>query len=177
MAKYPGVTPTGYTGGGNSSTIKTRDISVQDFEKQMKEEYENQKKQIEKLQSELKNLQKTKNMSYKVFNVKDLLSEIQYEGVRKGTKTESYLEDVIKHVNLSGKYTWVQFFQLVDVFYVVVEINSTSKPKNTVEEIKDHYQNVSSQFEDIPVSQSASATVIKSEPVTLKTSMPWKNNK
>lgn len=126
----------------------------------------------------MEKLQKTKNMSYKVFNIKDLLSEIQYEGVRKGTKTETYLEDVIKHVNLSGKYTWIQFFQLVDVFYVVVDVKSSSKSKNMVEEIKDHYQDVSSQFEASiggPASQPASATIIKSEPVTLKTSMPWKN--
>jgi hypothetical protein len=36
-------------------------------------------------------------MKYKIFNIQTLLAELQYQGVRKGTKTEDYLEDVIKH--------------------------------------------------------------------------------
>lgn len=163
-----------YISGGNTST---RDISVQDYEKQMRKEYEDQKKEIEKLQAELK-IQKTENMKYKIFNVKDLLAEIQYEGVRKGTKTEAYLEDVIKHINASGKYKWVQFFQLVDMFYVVVEVDSNSRSKNATEEIKDHYKkaepmSVESVVSDVETAANKAGIAI-SKPVTLKVAMPWK---
>jgi len=165
-----------YTGGGNSST---RNISVQDYEKQMRKEYEDQKKEIEKLQAELK-IQKTENMKYKIFNVKDLLSEIQYQGVRKGTKTELYLEDVINSINTSGKYKWVQFFQLVDVFYVVVSLDSNSKSKNASEEIRDHYKkvqpteiSVESVVADVETAANKAGESI-SKLVSLKTSIPWK---
>jgi hypothetical protein len=124
------------------------------------------------------NKQKTDDMKYKIFNVKDLLAEIQYEGVRKGTKTEAYLEDVIASINRSGKYRWVQFFQLVDVFYVVVSLSEGSKTKTATEEIRDHYSNVEPSQTNQTANQTTNIKVeekaIKSAPVSLKTSMPWK---
>jgi hypothetical protein len=117
-------------------------------------------------------------MKYKIFNVKDLLAEIQYEGVRKGTKTEAYLEDVIQSINRTKKYRWIQFFQLVDVFYIVVEVLD-SKTKNASEEIRDHYKNVKpleeSVVNDVEVAANKAGEAISlSKPVSLKTSMPWK---
>lgn len=116
-------------------------------------------------------------MAYKIFNVKDLLSEIQYEGVRKGTKTELYLEDVIKSIDRTKKYRWVQFFQLVDVFYVVVETLPTQK-RNTTEEIRDHYsykEPVSSKKPEPVMEEQEKQEMPKSIPV--KTAFPWKSNK
>lgn len=118
-------------------------------------------------------------MKYKLFNVKDLLSEIQYEGVRKGTKTEVYLENVIESINNTGKYKWVQFFQLVDVFFVVVQVLPTTT-KNTQEEIRDHYANVGTPDDPQPQSTKGTLTgktLISSDPVSLKTSFPWKDKK
>jgi hypothetical protein len=113
------------------------------------------------------------DMKYKIFNVKDLLSEIQYEGVRKGTKTEAYLEDVINSINRTGKYNWVQFFQLVDVFYVVVSLSEGSKTKTTTEEIQDHYAKV--EFSTMENSkQETEALQSESKSVSLKTVIPWK---
>jgi len=110
-------------------------------------------------------------MKYKVFNVKDLLSEIHYEGVRKGTKTEVYLENVIDSINKTGKYKWVQFFQLVDVFYVVVQATTT---KTAQEEIKDHYSSVEP-VSAVNVETSADKVgETISKPVSLKTTVPWK---
>lgn len=116
-------------------------------------------------------------MAYKIFNVKDLLSEIQYEGVRKGTKTESYLEDVIKSIDRTKKYRWVQFFQLVDVFYVVVETLPT-QTRNTMEEIQDHYsykEPARSKKTESAMEEPGKQEMPKSTPV--KTSFPWKSNK
>lgn len=117
------------------------------------------------------------NMKYKIFNVKDILTEIKYAGVRKGTKTEAYLEDVIKSINETKKYRWIQFFQLVDVFYVVVE----DKTKNMQEEIQDHYKNVESEYAPIEAEPATKGTMTgetgklkSSDPVSLKTTMPWK---
>jgi len=118
------------------------------------------------LEEEIK--QNEQNMKYKIFSIKDFLTEIKYEGVRKGTKTEAYLEDVIKSINKSKKYRWVQFFQLVDVFYVVVE----DKTKTTKEEIQDHYK-----YEE-PTVQEVVETVEKAanmagEAVGKITKFPW----
>lgn len=118
-------------------------------------------------------IKQTQNMKYKIFNVKDLLAEIQYEGVRKGTKTEAYLEDVISSINRSGKYRWVQFFQLVDVFYVVVSLSENSKNKTASEEIKDHYKNVESTVPEV-VEQVTNAANKAAQAVQLKTEFPWK---
>ena len=121
-------------------------------------------------------------MKYKVFNVKDLLSEIQYEGVRKGTKTEAYLENVIESINQTRKYKWVQFFQLVDVFFVVVQVLSITT-KNSQDEIRDHYKNVESEFETVSEIKSekgtlsGSKTLKSTDPVSLKTAFPWKDKK
>ena len=116
-------------------------------------------------------------MAYKIFNVKDLLSEIQYEGVRKGTKTELYLEDVIKSIDRTKKYRWIQFFQLVDVFYVVVE-TLPSQTRNTMEEIQDHYsykEPVSSKKTEPVVVEHEREEMPKSAPS--KITFPWKSNK
>jgi hypothetical protein len=137
-------------------------LSYNDYQELLKKTYES-KQQIQM------------DMKYKIFNVKDLLAEIQYEGVRKGTKTEAYLEDVIASINRTGKYRWVQFFQLVDVFYVVVELSSGSKTKTTTEEIQDHYADVQSQFQNKPETKTEKVEKVeKAAPVSLKTAMPWK---
>ena len=90
---------------------------------------------------QIKKMMETPN--YKIFNIKDLLAELNFEGRGKGSKTETYLEGVITKINDSKKYRWVQFFQLVDVFFIVVEIvpEPASKPvkRDTFEEIKQHY--------------------------------------
>jgi hypothetical protein len=113
------------------------------------------------------------DMKYKIFNVKDLLVEIQYEGVRKGTKTEAYLEDVINSINRTGRYNWVQFFQLVDVFYVVVSVSEGSKTKTTTEEIQDHY--AKAEISTIESSKKETeALQSESKSVSLTTVMPWK---
>ena len=77
--------------------------------------------------------------NYKIFQIKDLLNEIQYSESR-GAVKEKYLENVIQAINQTRKYKWVQFFQLVDVFYVVVELSPLSKSKTTKKEIEDHYK-------------------------------------
>ena len=139
-------------------------------------DYEEQRR---KMNEEFLNQQKIQNnMKYKIFNVKDLLSEIQYEGVRKGTKTEVYLENVIESINKTGKYKWIQFFQLVDVFFVVVQVLSTTT-KNAQEEIRDHYTNVETPEEIQPQSKGTltGKTLISADPVSLKTSFPWKDKK
>jgi len=134
-------------------------LSYNDYQELLKKTYEG-KQQIQM------------DMKYKIFNVKDLLAEIQYEGVRKGTKTEAYLEDVINCINRTGKYNWVQFFQLVDVFYVVVSLSEGSKTKTTTEEIHDHYENVQDKFQ--VTNTKVDTKVEKAAPVSLKTAMPWK---
>jgi len=134
-------------------------LSYNDYQELLKKTYEG-KQQIQM------------DMKYKIFNVKDLLAEIQYEGVRKGTKTEAYLEDVINCINRTGKYNWVQFFQLVDVFYVVVSLSDGSKTKTTTEEIRDHYENVQDKFQ--VTNTKVDTKVEKAAPVSLKTAMPWK---
>ena len=127
--------------------------------------------------------QNEQNMKYKIFNVKDLLAEIQYKGVRKGTKTEAYLEDVIKSINKTKKYRWVQFFQLVDVFYIVVEVLN-SKTKSTKEEIQDHYAKVEPtpvlkseplKNEPLPVTESVPPVKTSGSEVSFSTNFPWKN--
>ncbi len=149
------------------------DYSAQQYREALKKDYEEQRR---KINEKLLNQQKIQNnMKYKIFNVKDLLSEIQYEGGRKGIKTEAYLENVIESINKTGKYKWVQFFQLVDVFYAIVQILPTIT-KNSQDEIRDHYSNVEKEFknlESVPV-RSERAETVKTEPVSLKTSFPWK---
>jgi hypothetical protein len=139
-----------------SLLAQQNNLSYNDYQELLKKTYESKQTQITE-------------MKYKIFNVKDLLAEIQYEGVRKGTKTEAYLEDVINCINRTGKYNWVQFFQLVDVFYVVVSLSEGSKKKTTTEEIRDHYEDVTDKFQAIPDTK-----VEKAAPVSLKTAMPWK---
>ena len=117
--------------------------------------------------------QNAQNMKYKIFNVKDLLSEIQYQGVRKGTKTEAYLEDVIKSVNESGKYKWYQFFQLVDVFYVVVVVVDKTT-KTSQEEIRDHYKKAEPTAVQEVVEQVTEAAN-KAGQSLQKANFPWKN--
>jgi uncharacterized protein YydD (DUF2326 family) len=82
-------------------------------------------------------------LDYKIFNIKDLLAELNFEGRNKGSKTEAYLESVIAKINDSGKYRWIQFFQLVDVFFIVVEVVKVPTIKqmklDTAGEIKQHY--------------------------------------
>jgi hypothetical protein len=120
--------------------------------------------------------EKQNNMKYKVFNVKDLLAEIKYEGVRKGTKTEAYLENVIESINKTKKYRWVQFFQLVDVFFVVVEILE-------IKEISNYINAEPTETKEIKVSQNKLEShegELRSEPVKndsvtfSKTPFPWK---
>jgi hypothetical protein len=138
-------------------------FSILEFEQRINEELPNQ----QKIQN---------NMKYKIFNVKDLLSEIQYEGVRKGTKTEAYLENVIETINKTGKYVWIQFFQLVDVFYVAVQVLPTTV-KNAQDEIRDHYANADvreTQPQTIKGTLSGDKTLKSADPVSLKTSFPWK---
>jgi hypothetical protein len=139
--------------------VQQNNLSYNEYQELLKKTYES-KQQIQ-----------ITDMKYKIFNVKDLLSEIQYEGVRKGTKTEAYLEDVINCINRTGRYNWVQFFQLVDVFYVVVSLSEGSKTKTTTEEIRDHYENVQDKFQSQTISDTK---VEKAAPVSLKTAMPWK---
>lgn len=109
-------------------------------------------------------------MEYKVFDLKDLLVQIQYEGARKGTKTAAYLEDVIRFINLTKKYKWVQFFQLVDIFYVVVEI-LPSQEMSFNKEIKNHYGMETDKKEEESISKK-----LQSKPLA-KGEFPWKNNK
>ena len=103
-------------------------------------------------QQKYKNMEKTSNPTYKIFNIKDLLAELNFEGRAKGSKTEVYLEGVIKRINETSNYRWVQFFQLVDVFFIIVEVKpkEESKPKpvkrDTFEEIKQHYNPEQPQF-------------------------------
>jgi hypothetical protein len=75
---------------------------------------------------------------YKILSLKQLSLELQLE-TGKGKPVEKHLETVIKDINLSGKYTWVQFFQLVDVFYVVVFLTN-ARTKTTNDEINSHYE-------------------------------------
>jgi hypothetical protein len=157
---------------GNFNVADYSHLSANDYQELLKKDYEEQRRRINE---ELLNQQKIQNMKYKIFNVKDLLSEIQYEGVRKGTKTEAYLENVIESINRTKKYRWNQFFQLVDVFYVVVEVLPLTT-KNSQEETRDHYANVEDEFkniESVPVRADRVETV-KSETVSLKTDFPWK---
>ena len=122
------------------------------------------------LSDELQKLQNIKPMAYKVFNLKDLLSQIQYTGVRKGTKTEAYLEDVINFINLTRKYKWVQFFQLIDVFYVVVEL-LPSQESTFDQEIKNHYNpgNTDKKAE-LPIAEKQ----VSEQVVIKKGDFPWK---
>jgi hypothetical protein len=136
-----------------------------------------------------KEMEKTTNPVYKVFNIKDLLAELQFEGRGKGSKTETYLEGVITKINSTGKYRWVQFFQLVDVFFVVVEVGKYSIQRNTEEEIEAHYHPESAPV--IPVANPAeskkafentkekTAEVIKekenyAQKTLSKPNLPWK---
>jgi hypothetical protein len=109
-------------------------------------------------------------MKYKIYNIRDLLTKIQYEGIKKGVKTETYLEDVIRAINRTGKYEWVQFFQLIDILYVVVRILPTTI-KNPQDEIRDHYSNVENEFNNL---ESAPSEIVKQGLVSLKTEFPWK---
>lgn len=111
--------------------------------------------------------------NYKIFDIKTLLSEIQY-GVRKGTKNEQYLEHVIKSINLSGKYVWVQFFQLVDIFYVVVEVVESKHLKNSIEESAEHYSYKSVDSESPKVKFPEE---YEKPQELIKTSFPWKTKK
>jgi hypothetical protein len=115
------------------------------------------------------NKQNTKDMRYKIFNVKEILDKIQYAGVRKGTQTEAYLENIIESINATGKYKWVQFFQLVDVFYVVVQVMPTTV-KTPQDEIRDHYANPSLAEQEETVKNE----MVNAEPISLKTDFPWK---
>jgi hypothetical protein len=161
-----------YIGGGNTGQqqLNYSHLSYDEYQKLLnKSQNLSYNEHMDLLAQTRENKQKTEDMKYKIFNVKDLLSEIQYEGVRKGTKTEAYLEDVINCINRTGRYNWVQFFQLVDVFYVVVSLSEGSKTKTATEEIRDHYENVQDKFQAIPDTK-----VEKAAPVSLKTAMPWK---
>lgn len=134
-------------------------------------DYEEQRR---KMNEEFLNQQKIQNnMKYKIFNVKDLLTEIQYEGVRKGTKTEVYLENVIESINKTVKYKWIQFFQLVDVFFVVVQDLSASI-KNPQEEVRDYVNGEPDEKQSIKGTLSGK-NLISADPVSLKTSFPWKD--
>jgi hypothetical protein len=173
-----------YSNFPNFSSAEISNLSFQEYqalkEKSKDLSYNEYMELLNKTREEKQKIQN--NMKYKIFNVKDLLAEIQYEGVRKGTKTEAYLEDVIASVNRSGKYRWVQFFQLVDVFYIVVQVLETTT-KNSQEETKDHYANVEpAVLKSEPVRNELKNVnnELKSEPVKnqptsfSKTSFPWK---
>jgi hypothetical protein len=76
-------------------------------------------------------------MEYKkVLTLKNLCAELQIESSRKGMTPEKYLENLISEINKSSKYIWSGFFQLVDVFYVVV----SEVKKNEMDEIKSNYE-------------------------------------
>ncbi|MDD5648853.1 MAG: hypothetical protein PHF86_00305 [Candidatus Nanoarchaeia archaeon] len=76
-------------------------------------------------------------MEYKkVLTLKNLCAELQIESSRKGVTPEKYLENLILEINKSGKYIWSGFFQLVDVFYVVV----SEVKKDKMDEIKSNYE-------------------------------------
>ena len=135
-----------------------------------------------------KTMTKAINPVYKVFNIKDLLAELQFEGRGKGTKTETYLEGVITKINGSGKYRWVQFFQLVDVFFVVVEVGGYPVQRNTMEEIEGHYHpeptpivsvNLAEAKKTFDDTKEKIAEVIKeagnyAEKTLTKANLPWK---
>lgn len=72
----------------------------------------------------------------KVLTLKNLCAELQIESSRKGMTPEKYLENLISEINKSSKYIWSGFFQLVDVFYVVV----SEVKKDKMDEIKSNYE-------------------------------------
>ena len=83
---------------------------------------------------------------YKVVKLNELAKELQLPS-SKGTKTKDYLELVINEVENKG-YRFVQFLQLVDVLYVIVQKvpakirNQTLPPQEfrPEEEIRRHYE-------------------------------------
>jgi len=90
-----------------------------------------------------KNNQRMKN-EYKVLKLNELGPQLGLPS-SKGYKTSDYLELVIQKIEASG-YAFVQFLQLIDVLYVIINtagklnyVNLPPEEFNPEKEIRDHY--------------------------------------
>jgi len=100
---------------------------------------------------------------YKVMKLNELASSLKLPS-SKGQKTIDYLEFVISEIEKRG-YRFVQFLQLVDVLYVIIDVagyiqyvNLPEEKFRPEEEIRDHYNPPAAKFsrkkEEIPVPQN-----------------------
>lgn len=91
-----------------------------------------------------KQKQKQMERQYKVMKLNELAAHLNLPS-SKGHKTTDYLEFVINEIEKTG-YIFVQFLQLIDVLYVIIDTSGKVRQVNLpmekfrpTEEINDHY--------------------------------------
>jgi hypothetical protein len=82
---------------------------------------------------------------YRVLRLSELVSQLRLPS-SKGLRTHQYLERVIGEIE-NNRLKFIQFLQLIDVLYVIIQVPDTSVPADKFrpeEEIRNHYNPPSS---------------------------------